>query len=139
MRDLDGSDREFWRAVDDGLPDVEMAITRLALDYRQRHDAARAIAAFTEGTRRFPEGAQIWLNFGVYLGELSRFAEARRCLEKAVVLDPNNPSAHLNLAVALLHLNETEAARRSLATAVRLDPTNEQARDELERLGGPPA
>ena len=136
--DFDGSDREFWRAVDVGFPDAVMAITRLALDYRQRGDAARASAAFTEGTRRFPESARIWLNFGVYLGELSRFAEARRCLEKAVALDPTNPNAHLNLAVALLRLNEAEAARRSLAEAVRLDPTNEQARAELEHLGGPP-
>jgi Tfp pilus assembly protein PilF len=136
--DLDASDREFWLAVGTGLPDVETAITRLALDYRQRGDTARAIAAFTEGTRRFPKSARIWLNFGVYLGELSRFAKARQCLEKAVALDPTNPTAHLNLAVALLRLNETEAARRSLAEAVRLDPTNEQARAELERLGGSP-
>ena len=53
-------------------------------------------------------------------------------------LDPNNPSAHLNLAVALLNLNETDAARSSLAETLRLDPANEQARAELERLGGPP-
>jgi Flp pilus assembly protein TadD len=135
---LDESDREFWRAVEAGLPDVEMAITRLALDYRERGDVARGLAAFTEGVRRFPDSGKIWLNYGVYLGELSRFSDARRCLEKAVKLDPTNPSAHLNLAVALLSLNETDAARRSLAETLRLDPANEQARAELERLGGPP-
>jgi Flp pilus assembly protein TadD len=136
---LDESDREFWRAVDAGLPDVEMAITRLALDYRERGDATRALAAFAEGVQRLPKSAKLWLNYGVYLGELSRLSEARRCLEKAVKLDPKNPSAYLNLAVALEGLNETEAARHSLVEVLRLDPANEKARAELERLSGPPA
>jgi len=135
---LEESDREFWRAVEAGLPDVEMAVTRLALDYRQRGDSARALSTFAEGVRRFPQSARIWLNYGVLLGEQFRFEDARRCLEKAVVLDPSNANAHLNLAAALLRLNDAEGARRSLAEAVRLDPANEQAQAELERLGGPP-
>jgi Flp pilus assembly protein TadD len=133
---FDAADREFWKAIESGVADREMAVVRLALDYRQRDDSERALQAFNEGLKRLPGSALIWLNTGVYLGELGRFAEARRCLERSVRIDPKNPKAHANLAAALLELGDREGARRALADALRLDPDNQQLRTELDRLGG---
>jgi Flp pilus assembly protein TadD len=134
---FDAADREFWKAVDLGVADREMAVVRLALDYRQRGDSERALQVFNEGLKRLPGSDLIWLNTGVYLGELSRFAESKRCLERAVQLAPDNPRAHANLAVALIELGDRIGARRALTEAVRLNPDNQQLRLELSRLGGP--
>jgi len=133
---FDDADTEFWKAIELGVADREMAVVRLALDYRQRGDSERALQAFNEGLKRLPRSALIWLNTGVYLGELRRFDEARRCLERSIRIDPKNPKAHANLATALLEFGDREGARRALAEAVRLDPENQQLRSELKRLGG---
>jgi Tfp pilus assembly protein PilF len=134
---LDAADEEFWKAIELGVADREMAVVRLALDYRERGESDRAVQVFNEGLKRLPRSAIIWLNTGVFLGELGRFAESRRCLERAVKLEPDNPRAFANLAAACLELGDRAGARRALAEAVRLDPDNEQLRAELKRLGGP--
>jgi len=130
------ADKEFWKAIELGVADREMAVVRLALDYRQRGDSERALQIFNEGLKQLPGSAMIWLNTGVFLGELGRFAESQRCLERAVKLAPDNPKAWANLAAALLEVGDRDGARRALAEAVRLDPDNEQLRTELNRLGG---
>ncbi len=135
---LDRADREFWEAVQTGIADREMAVVRLALDYRQRGDTDHASQVFQEGRRRFPRSAVIWLNSGVFLGERERYREAVECLRRAVDLDASNPKAHANLAVALLATGDRDGARKALTAASRLDPADENVRQELERLGGPP-
>jgi Flp pilus assembly protein TadD len=134
---FDAADTEFWKAIELGVADREMAVVRLALDYRQRGDSERALRAFNEGLKRLPGSALIWLNTGVYLGELDRLVEAQRCLERSIRIDPKNPNAHANLAAALLELGDRDGARRALAEAVRLDPGNQELQIEMDRLGGP--
>ena len=135
---LEEADREFWRSVEAGVADREMAVVRLALDTMERGDIERARAVFAEGRRRFPDSAPIWLNSGVFLGEHGHLDEARTCLERAVELAPGNPAAHRNLAAALLAIGDSAGARRELAEAVRLAPGDEALRRQLEALGGPP-
>jgi tetratricopeptide (TPR) repeat protein len=134
----DESDRAFWRSVDTGIRERETAVVQSALDYSTRNETARAKATFAEGRRRFPDSPTIWLNAGVFLGQLGDREEARRCLERAVQLAPDNPMAHSNLATALYGQGDTEGARRHLARAVELDPANQQLRQQLTALGGPP-
>jgi len=131
------ADREFWKSVESGIADREMAVVRLALDYRERGDAQRALAVFLEGQRRFPASGKIWLNAGVFFGQNGQYPEAVRSLRRAAELDPTNPRAHANLAVALLAMGQTEAAREALTEANKLNPLDEAIRSELERLGGP--
>ncbi len=136
---FDEADREFWLAVETGVRDREMAVVQSALDYASRGETTRARATFAEGRRRFPNSAVIWLNAGVFLGQLGEGEEARRCLERAVALAPDNPRAHQNLATALYLDGDAEGARRHLARAVELDPANQELRQQLASLGGPPA
>jgi len=136
---IEEADRAFWRSVDAGVADREMAVVRLALDTMERGDAERARAVFAEGRRRFPDSAPIWLNSGVFLGEHGLLDEARACLERAVRLAADNPAAHRNLAAALLATGDSAGARRELAEAVRLAPGDEALRRQLDALGGPPS
>jgi predicted AlkP superfamily phosphohydrolase/phosphomutase/Flp pilus assembly protein TadD len=131
------ADTAFWRAVELGVRERELAVVRLALDYQQRGDPAKAREVFAEGRRRFPDSAPIWLNSGVYLGEQGDLAEARSCLERAVALAPTNPAAHTNLAAACLALGDREAARRALAEAARLRPDDTELKRQLQALQGP--
>ncbi len=98
---MDESDREIWRAIELGVGDREMAVVRMALDYRQRGEFDRARAVFARGRAMFPDGEKIWINSGVFLGERGLFAESRECLEHAVELAPDNVSTYSNLAAAL--------------------------------------
>jgi predicted AlkP superfamily phosphohydrolase/phosphomutase/Flp pilus assembly protein TadD len=131
------ADASFWRSVELGVGERELAVVRLALDYQQRGDPAKARAVFAEGRRRFPDSAPIWLNSGVYLGEQGDLAGARACLERAVALAPANPAAHTNLAAACLALGDREGARRALAEAVRLRPDDAELKRQLQAVQGP--
>ena len=134
---IEEADASFWRAVELGVRERELAVVRLALDYQQRGEGAKARAVFAEGRRRFPDSAPIWLNSGVYLGEQGDLAEARACLERAVALAPANPAAHTNLAAACLALGDREGARRALAEAVRLRPDDAELKRQLQAVQGP--
>ncbi len=131
------ADVAFWRAVELGVAERELAVVRLALDYQQRGDPAKAREVFAEGRRRFPDSAPIWLNSGVFLGEQGDLAEARACLERAIALAPANPAAHTNLAAACLALGDREGARRALAEAVRLRPDDAELKRQLQTVQGP--
>jgi Flp pilus assembly protein TadD len=133
---LDEADRLFWMSVRLGIAEREMAVVRLALDYRERGMPDKAKAVFAEGRGMFPDSGAIWLNSGVFLGEQGDFGEARACLERAVELEPKNPAAHRNLAVALLSLGDRDGARRELTLALDLDPSDAPTRQQLEALGG---
>jgi len=136
---LEEADGAFWMAVRLGVAERELAVVRLALDYRERGLPDTAREVFARGREMFPESATIWLNSGVFLGEQGDLAGARECLERAVQLDPANANGHRNLALAQLALGDREGARRSLARALELDPSDPATRQQLEELGGPPA
>jgi tetratricopeptide (TPR) repeat protein len=134
---LEESDRLIWKAVALGVADRELAVVRMALDYRQRGNMARAARVFELARRRFPSSAPIWINSGVFLGEQGRYLEARSCLEHAARLAPENVMVWVNLAAALIELGETEQARAALTQAAELDPSNQAVQAKLAQLGGP--
>jgi tetratricopeptide (TPR) repeat protein len=59
---------------------------------------------------------------GQILFEMGRFEEARKHLERAVVLEPEAPHAVYHLGLVLERLGEAEEAERALARANSLDP-----------------
>ncbi len=134
---LEEADAAFWTSVRLGVRDREMAVVRLALDYRQRGMPEKAEEVFAEGRRLLPDSALVWLNSGVYVGEQGRFEEAARYLRRATQLDPSKPAAFKNLGVALLNQGDREGARAALTRAAALDPADEAVRAQLAALGGP--
>jgi Flp pilus assembly protein TadD len=134
---MEESDREIWRAIELGVGDREMAVVRMALDYRQRGEFDTAREVFARGRAMFPDSEKIWLNSGVFLGERGDFAGSKECLERAVQLAPNNPNAHANLAAAYLALGDMSQGRRALTRAAELAPENAKIQQDLAALGGP--
>ncbi len=59
---------------------------------------------------------------GQILFELGRFAEARRFLEQAVILDSDSAHAHYHLGLVLERLDEDEVAQAAFASANARDP-----------------
>lgn len=134
---LEEADGAFWTSVRLGVREREMAVVRLALDYRGRGMRDKAEEVLAEGRRILPDSAIVWLNSGVFLGELGRFGEAARCLQRATQLDPTKPTAFKNLAAALFNLGDRAGARAALTRAAALDPTDDEVRGQLAALGGP--
>ena len=97
----------------------------------------RAQAVLTEASRRLPRSATIWLHLGAVFGERGEFTESRRCLERAIELDPRDPYAYRNLAALQVATGDIEGARRSLTRALELEPGNDEVRRQLRDLGAP--
>ena len=131
----DEADGALWRAVEAGLGDPESALARVAGDYRQRSEPARAGAVLAEGCRRFPGSALLWLHAGTLAGERGDVATARAALERATAIEPGDPVAWRNLAQAQLALGDRAAAKHSLEQATRLRPGDADIRRQLESLG----
>jgi len=110
---------------------------------RLRQEATRLrceeLELFARDARLAPEAAFVQYRYGMLLYLHRRFKEAEQALQKASVLEPNNPQFLLGLA---LFYKEREDAKRALQYAeqlVRLRPQDrmyQQIRDELR--AGPP-
>jgi Tfp pilus assembly protein PilF len=62
------------------------------------------------------------VKFGIDVAQQGMWREARFRFERAVELDPQNPSALNNLAVALEQMGEFQEARESYERALELKP-----------------
>lgn len=121
------------------------------LDRQRRQDYENGLAAYERGAREvarmaFARAAQEAPDDArplIFLGRISReendLPRARRFLEAAVRLDPENATAQRELASALMADGQPELARRFYVRAVELDPTDRLAQGflgcALMRLG----
>ena len=64
------------------------------------------------------------LRFGVDVARKGLWQEARFRFERAVLLEPDNPSALNNLAIALEQQGEFDKAREAYERALKLKPGN---------------
>jgi tetratricopeptide (TPR) repeat protein len=124
---------------------------RYLFDRQRRQDYENGLAAYERGAREvarmaFARAAQEDPDDArplIFLGRISReendLGRARRFLEAAVRLDPENATAQRELASALLADGQPELARRFYVRAVELDPTDRLAQGflgcALMRLG----
>jgi Flp pilus assembly protein TadD len=97
---------------------------------------------------RYPDEPDLFLNFGQFLLELRRFAEAEDVLEIVLEIDPNNALAHLGLGIAILQqADDDSTVARALPhfqAAARLapdDPVMKENRiicqNRLSTIGAP--
>ena len=66
-----------------------------------------------------------WFEEGNALYSLKRYEEALTAYEKAIRLDPNDPTYHVNKGNALLSLKRYEEALTAYEEAIRLNPNND--------------
>jgi Tfp pilus assembly protein PilF len=82
-----------------------------------------------------PHLARLRFNFGTFLLDRGRYAEAIDQLKKAVHRDATNPDAWTNLGVAQVKAGDRAHARDSFERALRIDPAHAVARQNLTAIG----
>lgn len=81
---------------------------KIALDWPNNERGA--MPYFRKALDRYPQHAETWLIYGVYLHRLGTPAEAVEAYRSAIERDANLADAHYNLGLALLELDEVDAA-----------------------------
>lgn len=91
-------------------------------------ESQQAIDAYKRGIQIVPDAATLYFNMGVtYLESLKNPDEARRALEKAVALDPNQPEFHLMLGQVFQSGGYPTPALLAFSTYLILEPTGARA------------
>ncbi len=90
-----------------------------------------AVLQMQEVVRLEPMNAQAWGRLGLYQNNLTRYADARKPLQRAIALEPNESYFHWALGDSYLLENVSdgnlEMARQEYEKALQLDPKNDKA------------
>lgn len=78
-------------------PEQFLFQNNLALQYRSLGDYENAINCMRKAIN-LGEKPQLWLNLGGMYGELKNLAEAKKCFENAIKIDPEYAAAYVDLA-----------------------------------------
>jgi TolB-like protein len=109
-------------------PDMPLGHSALGLIYSNQLLMNRAIGELQRSVDLAGADAGTFLNAAIVLGQVKRQSEAEATIQRAIALDPINPTAHWIQAWVLLYGHRypasLEAARRTLAIA----PGNIRAR-----------
>jgi len=97
-------------------------------------DPAGAIPHFDQILAQYPRYTNAWMERGIALAALGRFAEAEGSFRTAVEISPGHYGAHLNLALALRHQGHHDRAERSLKKALAWQPRASKVWAELGNL-----
>ena len=114
-------------------PQAERNLAAIAF---QRGDYADAERRYRVLAKAEPGDAGLRSSLAGVLGAQSRYDEAMRELDAALVLDPINPEGYHNKGALLERLNRTAEAAEQYRTAVRYRPDFEPSRQALLRLTG---
>lgn len=107
-------------------PSSAQLVTRArALGDTGRYDEARD--AYRQAIAQMPRNAELLLEFGVLAGRNDDLVNARRVLEKAARLDPNDANIPFNLAQVAKAEGQYERAVRLFRQTLQLDPDYHEA------------
>ena len=79
-------------------PPIDEAYDVLAMSYRGKKDLGRAVSFMRKALELEPRSVVYLINYGVILADDGKIAEAKAQWEKALEIDPNNPTARQNLS-----------------------------------------
>lgn len=122
----------LYRALLTADPDNAQARQLLAVLAVQSGRAGEAVQLLTDGARRHPLLAEMWINLGGAFGVLQRFDQAERCYRCALALDPGHVAANLNHGNTLMRRSRPAASVRAYRRALALDPSHAAARARLD-------
>ncbi|MHB2019376.1 MAG: tetratricopeptide repeat protein, partial [Candidatus Xenobia bacterium] len=92
---------------------------------------ASDVLLWQDNTRRYPDVPVAWSNLATALEHQDRPADAAAAYEKAIALEPDDPSTRYKHGNALLTLERLDQAVRKYRAAVRLDPRLAEAHNNL--------
>jgi tetratricopeptide (TPR) repeat protein len=138
---LKPADAHTGRAVADeiydparGLPSEVAAEVHRAEDLLTQDLANQSLAALDALLARFPDTAYLHALRGLSHSRLQNHAEAIVAFERALELQPSNPTAELGLGDVYLRLERFPEARAAFERAVALDPFDAEAIERLASL-----
>jgi hypothetical protein len=85
---------------------------------------AEPVAFFADAAAKSPINYRANFNFGTELAKLGRYQEARRVLEKAIAIDPNQSDVFNQLGNIGLLTGNLGSAARNYEAAIKRDPEN---------------
>ncbi len=94
---------------------------RIGLERYRAGDLDGARLAFQTAVRNAPEYPDLRCRLATVLGELGRFADAVRELDKALELNPGYVEARIKRAVAAMEIGRYESAIEDLRAVIRLE------------------
>lgn len=120
------ADDELIKKVTRGFKkeEAEKLITKEAWKILlEKKDAPTALLRFNQSLIVNAKSAEAWWGAGTAAAELLLTADADKCLNKSIALDPKNPLVFYNLAkVQFAQKKDLKAALKSLQASVALDP-----------------
>ena len=84
--------------------------------------------------RSTPASTAAWNNLGIILQELGHYADSKRCLDRVLVLTPENPETHNNYANTCKRLGLLAEAERHWLHALELREEYAEAHSNLAHL-----
>ncbi len=93
----------------------------------KRNKPSQAVIILKEAIKEFPDNVYLYYLLGIARMKCCRFFLAKRALEKANKLDPDNSENLRSLGWVKVMLGELEQGRKNLREAINLDLTNHLA------------
>lgn len=82
----------------------------------------KAIGLYFIYLEDFPQDLRAWVNLGISFGRIDKPAEALKCFDRALELDPNCHEALVNRGLSLLALGHPEAALVCYDAVLQIHP-----------------
>jgi tetratricopeptide (TPR) repeat protein len=114
-------------------PDSPRVMDALGLAYWSQGNREAAEREWRRLLALHPQSST-WNYLGVVLAQKKQYADAVRCFERSLELDPASSDAHLNLGAAYAEQGQMEAAEAQFRAAVALSPLSLPARNVLGKL-----
>ena len=112
------------------LPDI---IDEAGMFLIQEKEYEDGIALYRAAVERIPDSPALYAGCACCAGHMGRFDEALEAAERAVDLDPANPSFVNDLGWTLLLAGRLDEACEVLERAMDMNPADELARENLNR------
>ncbi|NQU22883.1 MAG: tetratricopeptide repeat protein [Candidatus Nealsonbacteria bacterium] len=103
-------------------PDAAEEAYDRAIDWLEKADFEKALAAFSEAIRLDPKFTEAYVSRGWVYQEVGELGKAVADYDRAIQLDADNAEAFCNRGNVYSETGETKKALADLAEAIRLDP-----------------
>lgn len=94
------------------------------------------IEIYSDATDQNPNSARAFNNLGYVYYEQGKYAEAQRCFEKALSIDPNNTAINFNMGLIMLVNNNVDKAEEYFGKSAGVGKPLNQAQGTIAILKG---
>ncbi len=141
-----GRHAEALRCFESALtlqPSDSVALLSLGISHWQANELPRAVAVFSEGTRRFPADFRFFYFYGLASEKLIQasavdapkaFEPASKALRRSILLNPEFPESHFVLGKILARTGHAKEAEQEFGRTLSLNPGHVEAKYWLSRI-----